>query len=451
MVPVRLSDVPSMPDERTASSGHVPNASSKLLKILDIPHLLKDITAELSILDCINLTSSCSFLKTKRVEIWNINIHLHHFLQDPRAFRSLMMRHRALGEAALVQLSAHLLVKEKYTFVPFNQQAKNHIDAIRGREAAYKARKEDIMRRIGSTITADLIFYEMKSIEGVFHFERGSGEKRRQVQIIATVGPPLYAILNDFYATHIFNFYDHQTVYSLFPQQTFLQRTGYITKPVTPRIRDCCEKYRKRDWEIISYPHTFAYTYDPPEDPDTRIVWFELENHHGVRSSRRIGDKHTWMMDLRASHAGTPHSVSNDLEYCTFGIDFEEPDIRVHCRPYVNASFQQPLVINSSITTWKRSVKSLFDGMNKVYETKRDEDDPRKYLPTLWGMYEALEGQSAATEGKLKKRVENLKEKLERKQIRSNLLERKLEEVRLWTEPVTEEEVEEQQRLWSSV
>lgn len=67
-----------------------------LLQVLNIPHIFKQVVQDLDPLDSLSLTSTCQHLYYRKGDIWNINRHLLHFLDNPRAFRSLMAKHHVL-------------------------------------------------------------------------------------------------------------------------------------------------------------------------------------------------------------------------------------------------------------------------------------------------------------------------------------------------------------------
>ncbi|KAK6353493.1 hypothetical protein TWF696_005456 [Orbilia brochopaga] len=417
---------------------------TKLYRICDVPEIFENITKDLSTINLLNLVSSCKYFYQKKYEIWNINKHLRHFLRQPVAFRSLMATHHALvsgsdalqffartrfassdldvyieGEQALLAFADHLISVEKYTFLPYPGQHKNHINAIKGREEAFKAMIEDAKKNGNRprpsklAETNPLASYEMKSIEAVLRFDRdaSSSKYHRQIQLIATTGPPLYAVLNDFYATLIFNFYDWKTAFSIFPKETFLERLSYMTQPETAKIVDCHEKYRKRNWIVRCYDNMHRNV-DLDDDSD-----LTLKDHGSVLRSRRVGDKFSWMMSLDTSDVEAPYACSKTLEYSTFGMamtcvytdmfgrrmHYGYPYLRIRCAPYCGNGLRQPtLVVDNLNTSWGDSLKSMFDKIGETSDLGNDHIDWDSQLPIWWEAYQVMERKVAAIEEKMR-------------------------------------------------
>ncbi|KAJ6264052.1 LOW QUALITY PROTEIN: hypothetical protein Dda_0192 [Drechslerella dactyloides] len=419
-------------DATTPSPNHT---SSKLLfKVCNLAEVFEQITTGLRMMDCISLTSSCKFFHERKPWIWNINKHMHHFLRDTCAFRSLMAKHGALvsgsdalqfftrhrypksdldvyvhGDEALQQFADHLVSVENYTFHRYPRQFEDYRDSILYRKDILQAQKEDV--RDAKTAPQrkqmkELAAYEMKSIEGVFLFERGkAGDKfHRQIQIIASIGPPLYAILNDFYTTLIFNFYDYKTAFSIFPNETFLKRKSWITQPLTSRIMDCGLKYEQRGWTVDDYPGASHETGAP------------LVQIGSVRRTRRVGDKHSWVISLDTTGVEIPDPPPDSIENSTFGMgcettypdmwgdmqDYHSPFLRVQCTPYCNAYLQQPLVVAPS---WKESLDAMFAKIEKSGELDQGgQMDWMRQLPIWWEAHVIMDAKLAAVEEKLRLR-----------------------------------------------
>ncbi|KAF3928932.1 hypothetical protein AA313_de0205989 [Arthrobotrys entomopaga] len=382
---------------------------SKVINILECPQILKEITNELSIFDCLNLTNTCRQLKNLRHQIWNINVHLHRFLKDPRQFRSIMAKHDALisgsdalqflsrrrfkgsdldvyieKEAGVVEFASYLLNSEEYKFIPCRWQPSDCEQAIGSRIEDLRDFLADRRSRLPhdeERIEASSL-YEMKAIDGVFTFRRKNvhEESYRQIQLIATRGPPLYAILNDFYMTNIFNFYTWKKAYSIFPYHTFLKSTSYFTKPcVTDKFSAGMEKYTKRGWDICDFEEYSVHPSNRDYGPKTRC---EIQAYHDIRQSRRVGDKHTWCMDFDITGIEIPTDRPTDLlELTTFGMDMkqewktvfgwtlEEGGLGIKCTVITSTSLRQSLIVDNINISWKEFVLKMV----KIH-SKHDKD-----------------------------------------------------------------------------
>lgn len=138
-----------------------------------------------------------------------------------------------------------------------------------------------------------------------------------KVQLIATPGPPVGAILRGYYMTAVVNFISWNKAYSIFPRATLLfHETVLLTKPGDydePQLSRNLAKYRQRGWRLRteSVISNSPYHRHPLGDPD------KCQN-------RRVGDSGTWVMRLgdtaaiEGSNSVVPDFV---LEYSCFRID----------------------------------------------------------------------------------------------------------------------------------
>ncbi|KAF3930060.1 hypothetical protein ABW19_dt0203824 [Dactylella cylindrospora] len=221
------------------------------------------------------------------------------------------------GNEALLEFSKYILNVEGYTFAPYPWQCPNAALSIMNREEQLEEflggiKKNGSRTRPQAPGEKDIVaFYEMKTLEGVLLFTRGhaGAASFRQIQLIATRGPPLFAILNDFYMTNIFNFYSWRTAYSLFPYHTFVTKDAYLTQPLTTKLKHCAEKYSNRGWKVLNYvPRAHKCN----------------STHCGLYPFRRIGDRAVWRLDLDVDGVELQAIQPCLLEYCTFGMEMTD-------------------------------------------------------------------------------------------------------------------------------
>ncbi|KAK6522220.1 hypothetical protein TWF281_002787 [Arthrobotrys megalospora] len=422
---------------------------SSILKLFEMPELFARISDKLSEKDCANLTSTCKALREKKEQLWDINKHLSHFLKKPTDFRSLMATHGAVvsGSDALQflsrqrfensdldvyvevkgvrEFSKHLEEVEGYTWVPYQWQSDEIEEAINDRipDMKYNQKLEH-----GGRLKAEengmgyLARYEMRKLEGVFLFQKGNAEDQslRQVQLIVTQGPPMYAILSDFYATHLFNFYDYKRAYSLFPRGTFVERRGYKTQAMTAKLVRCCAKYTQRGYDILDYT---GWNRKSTEEGKFSEVVLEVKDEREIRRSRRVGDSFSWFLDLDITGVDVPeHPPSALLEYATFGMGYtnkcwnlwgEEmvrenptPYMKVKCAPYRSELVVADLLVETLDRNWE---EYLSNALRKVMK-RGPQVKYRADIPLLYEMFQEQRGEV----DRLKKELEEERAKLGR-------------------------------------
>jgi len=311
----------------------------------DRPILYQIICSHLDTLDIIHLSRVCRLTAHLPRSIWNINRHLSSWVYAPVAFRDMMAQCNAVvsGSDALQFLSRekfddsdldvyiersdeilkfcdYLIESERYKFMPYEWQSKDLQTAIFLTGAF--ARQQQNLAPLGLLNGNLQDFYELKSINNIIELRRvGHGEKR--IQIIATSTLPTAAIIKDYHATHVFNFFTWNRCYSLFPSLTFGPRLGVITKSLNEKLRGCIQKYSKRGWSMV--PYCFEE---------------QVTSMYPIRGHRRIGDKYTWVINFNCK--GLEHhqnTLSVDLiERYSFSNIGEENWRRVNidCVPFVS-------------------------------------------------------------------------------------------------------------------
>ncbi|KAJ6256346.1 hypothetical protein Dda_8844 [Drechslerella dactyloides] len=293
------------------------------------PILYNAIFSYLDPADTLHLLATCHAVQELKPLLWSINRSLRRFLNDPLAFRSLMAKHNAIvsgshalqflsrfrwddsdldvyitGVDGLLEFAKHLVEHEGFAFSPYSWQSDDAKTAI-------IRRKEEGDAHIGAMIdewnnqnntpgqqvdqdlldgeNSEMVIYSMRAIEGVFNFVHPSNAARR-IQLIAARSAsrsasqrssPITAILSDYYATHIFNFFTWDAAYSLFPRHTFTDNRAYYTNSLTRRSHLAIEKYHGRGFTFHDYGSYHKCVKSCP-----------------FRPHRRVGDAYTWVMEL---------------------------------------------------------------------------------------------------------------------------------------------------------
>ncbi|KAF3224619.1 hypothetical protein TWF106_003588 [Orbilia oligospora] len=402
---------------------------SSILKLFEIPELFARISNKLSEKDCLNLTSTCKALREKKEQVWDINAHMAHFLQRPTEFRSLMATHGAVvsGSDALQFLSRerfensdldvyvevgglrgfkkHLEEVEGYRWVPYEWQSGDIEEAIVDRILDTKdfQKLEQAGRLSEGSKLGYLARYEMKTLEGVFFFQKGKAEDQslRQVQLIVTHGPPMYAILSDFYATHLFNVYDYKGAYSLFPQGTFVERRGYKTQAMTAKVVRCCGKYVQRGYDILDYTE---WDEKSTEEGKFGDVVLKVKDDQEIRRSRRVGDRFSWCLNLDTTGVDVPeHPPSSLLEYATFGMGYNDkrrnmygevreavtPYMKVQCAPMRSELVAGDLVVDTLGGEWEEFLSETL----RMAMRRGTQVGYRADMPLWYDMFQARRGE----------------------------------------------------------
>ncbi|KAF3177429.1 hypothetical protein TWF225_008417 [Orbilia oligospora] len=402
---------------------------SSILKLFEVPGLFARVSNKLSEKDCLNLTSTCKVLREKKEQVWDINAHMAHFLQRPTEFRSLMATHGAVvsGSDALQFLSRerfensdldvyvevgglrgfkeHLEEVEGYTWMPYEWQSGGIEEAMVDRILDTKdfQKLEQAGRLSKGSKLGYLARYEMKTLEGVFLFQKGKAEDQplRQVQLIVTHGPPMYAILSDFYATHLFNVYDYKGAYSLFPQGTFVERRGYKTQAMAAKVVRCCGKYAQRGYDILDYTEWDEKTTGEGKFGD---VVLEVKDDREIRRFRRVGDRFSWCLNLDTTGVDVPeHPPSSLLEYATFGMGYDDkrrnmygevrgvvtPYMKVQCAPMRSELVAGDLVVDTLGGEWEEFLSETL----RMAMRRGTQVGYRADIPLWYDMFQARRGE----------------------------------------------------------
>ncbi|KAK6330795.1 hypothetical protein TWF718_002994 [Orbilia javanica] len=433
----KMKQMGQLKDGSESSSTEGERKPSSILKLFEFPELFARISNKLSEKDCLNLTSTCKALREKKGQVWDINAHMAHFLKRPTEFRSLMAMHGAVvsGSDALQFLSRerfansdldvyvevgglrgfkkHLEEVEGYNWVPYDWQSDEIEEAIVDRILDTKdyQKLEKSSRLSEESKLGYLARYEMKTLEGVFLFQKGKAgdQSLRQVQLIVTQGPPMYAILSDFYATHLFNVYDYKCAYSLFPQGTFVERKAYKTQAMTAKVVRCCSKYEQRGYGIQDYTDWKGKSTAEGKVGD---VVFEVRDHREIRSSRRVGDGFSWCLDLDTTGVDVPgHPPSSLLEYTTFGMGGTDkrrnmygevkesvtPYVKVKCAPIKSEYVGADLVVDTLGGEWEEFLSETL----RMVMRRGTQAGYRADIPLWYDMFQARRKEVEGLRGRL--------------------------------------------------
>ena len=141
------------------------------------------------------------------------------------------------------------------------------------------------------------------------HFSRLDylGAFEIKIQIIATESTPIQIILGDFYTTAIVNLLSWNKAYAVFPLPAFVHHKSYMLEELNSRLAKKVNKYTRRGWRFQGTPW--------PEE--------EQQVNHPIRSTRRIGDKYTWVIPFEISNVQLPRTPDSVIEYAQFGFTIE--------------------------------------------------------------------------------------------------------------------------------
>ncbi|KAK6355490.1 hypothetical protein TWF696_004587 [Orbilia brochopaga] len=292
------------------------------------PILYNAVFAHLEPLDALRLLATCRTIQALKPLLWSINRSLRRFVSDPLAFRSLMAKHNAIvsgshalqflariywsesdldvyitGGLGLQEFAKHLIEREGYIYSPYSWQSDNVKAAMDKRREEGRAHIKRVFDFLTSSDPEDetnpldemggeISAYSSRQIDGVFNFVHRTNPNRR-IQLIGSRKAPLAAVLADYYATHIFNFFTWNAAYSLFPRHTLIDKQAYYTNSLTDRSRLGVSKYKDRGYRFLHYGEYHKCVKTCP-----------------FRPHRRVGDAYSWVMKLDT----TGVEISKDTE-----------------------------------------------------------------------------------------------------------------------------------------
>ncbi|EWC46082.1 hypothetical protein DRE_04656 [Drechslerella stenobrocha 248] len=301
------------------------------------PILYKAIFDDLGPVDTIRLLSTCKALQQFKGILWSINRSLTRFVDKPIAFRSLMARHDAVVSGShalqfleriqwaasdldvyihtiegLLAFARHLVEDEGYSFSPYSWQSADATAAIVAGNVEASRHVNNMLESLGERdndpeeALDEAVTYSLREISAVFNFVHIKIPARR-IQLIAPRTTTLTAIMGDYYATHIFNFFTWDRAYSLFPYHTFQRRRAFYTNALTRKSVAAVNKYIDRGYSFQEYGE-----------------FHECVRNCPLRPHRCIGDKYTWVVpldtegvDAASVAAAAPHSL---METSSWGM-----------------------------------------------------------------------------------------------------------------------------------
>ncbi|KAI1495688.1 hypothetical protein F5X99DRAFT_109338 [Biscogniauxia marginata] len=251
---------------------------------------------------------------------WDINAKLGRFIKNPTGFRSQLGRSNALisGSFALqffervvwpeadldimVQdgtnlegLAKFLVEKEDYEMVGERDFSEEDDDIL-----GYRTSDFPDMRK-----TQTYMYRKKYSIAW-----KGSDDSGRKIQLIATYGPPVQAILRGYYTTALVNFISWNKAYSIFPRSTFLSYETVPLKLVDDYFGNLHVKYSRRGWRM----RTESVMVQGLGQPNP------LGNLVAKKGNRRVGDSDTWIIRLDTASVAKPPKPDFVLEYSCFQV-----------------------------------------------------------------------------------------------------------------------------------
>ncbi|KAI1638414.1 hypothetical protein F4809DRAFT_599895 [Biscogniauxia mediterranea] len=250
---------------------------------------------------------------------WDINVKLGRFVKDPVGFRSQLGRSDALisGSFALqffervvwpeadldimVQdgesldgLAKLLIEKEGYEMVGERNFSEDDDEVLGYRTGDFPDMKK----------TQTYMYRKKYSIAW-----KESNDTGRKVQLIATYGPPVQAILRGYYTTALVNFISWNKAYSIFPRSTFLSHETVPLKVMDEYFGTLHSKYSRRGWRM----RTESVMVEGLSLPDPL-------GSLAKKGNRRVGDRDTWIIKLDTSSVAKPPKPDFVLEYSCFQI-----------------------------------------------------------------------------------------------------------------------------------
>ncbi|KAI1333020.1 hypothetical protein F5Y16DRAFT_414797 [Xylariaceae sp. FL0255] len=239
--------------------------------------------------DLLNLSrTSFAFRQGLKKTVWNINVRLERFFQDPVAFRTQIGQSNALISGGFA------------------------LQFFRG--VTWKESGLDIMVEKGND-TEDMEAYLLKEIMESRTYHSISPGEGQKVQLISTKSIPVQAILVDSSSTCVVNFISWNKAFSMFPRPTFFHhQTLPLRGPqiISHHLAKHYAKYSKRGWPMWTHPVI------------TQSCWKMFKYRHDNLNDhfvdRRVGDRDSWIMKLDTRGVTSSPTPDLVLEYSCFEI-----------------------------------------------------------------------------------------------------------------------------------
>ncbi|KAI1922088.1 hypothetical protein LOZ65_003594 [Ophidiomyces ophidiicola] len=218
---------------------------------------------------------------------WNIDKSLVRFVKDPSFFRLCMQQTGTIisGSFALQFFDGvYWPESDLNMYVPGSSRFEVLTRCLIDNEGYHEEKYPSVN------------WPEMGSLYNLRSFTRGD----KRIQLIIVVedhDDPVRFILGNFYGSAILNFITFSKAYSVFPENTFIQRDMCILKDRTLSREREITKYRRRGFE------------------PTELRYSTVDATKIAVSERLIGDSQTWCLDL-----GNPWRLPENKKFTSLRI-----------------------------------------------------------------------------------------------------------------------------------
>ncbi|KAI3336855.1 hypothetical protein HD806DRAFT_474993 [Xylariaceae sp. AK1471] len=282
----------------------------------------------------LNLCQTSRHMRTDiRAYLWDIDEKLERFFVNPRAFRTELGRADALiaGSFAL-QFFANKFWPESDLDISLREGGNvnrfgQYLVEAEGYELAttheintfdyHEPLTGERIRGSQPLLISRVLTY-IKPRDGG-DSSLSTGEKCK-VQLIATYGQPVRAILNRYYTSCIVNFISWNKAYCIFPRATLLfHETVSLMEPVDRNV-ELHNKYSRRGWRLRTSPAFFRRDHPEPQRKKRRLQDRLFPLGRVGLGDRRVGGADTWTMTLSTAGVTRPTQPDSVLEYSSFQV-----------------------------------------------------------------------------------------------------------------------------------
>ncbi|KAI0012491.1 hypothetical protein F4779DRAFT_614462 [Xylariaceae sp. FL0662B] len=256
---------------------------------------------------------------------WNINTKLERFIKHPVGFRSQLGKSDALISGSFALQFLERVVWPESDLDIMVQDGEN-LEGL----ARFLTETEGYEMTLSKGLS-DEDGYDPGSITDVmkcrtyFYCKRNSNtfndfkNSKSKIQLVATSGPPLQAILRGYYTTAIVNFISWNKAYSVFPRATFIDHQTVPLKHIDEHKGELHQKYSRRGWRMRTEPVV-------PKGILGRGGFTFPLGKLDKDGTRRVGDHDTWTLPLDTTSVEKPAKPDFVLEYSCFQVK----DYRFH-------------------------------------------------------------------------------------------------------------------------
>ncbi|KAF1937455.1 hypothetical protein EJ02DRAFT_55469 [Clathrospora elynae] len=227
-----------------------------------------------------------------KAKAFDINVKLRNFFKDPHAFRSVQAKCDALipGDFA----------RKFFDRTPFRALVIYVDKDADGMKAYLEADGYTIVKSVVEDDPAD-------DLTGTTYRKRTHGSLFKVVVVYSKTHPARIMVLQGARTTGDLNFISWNKAYSLVPFTTWVRKETYLLGPVSKDHSRPMKDYEEHGirWKSI---HWNAYDRNPPKDCKL------------ITQLRRIGDHHTWTINLDTDGVTPSTTPENVLESSTFKV-----------------------------------------------------------------------------------------------------------------------------------